>query len=221
MVNPLPRNAVPVSIALDGRGVFLSGQNGAGKSTVLRTIGLNLVIGRAFGFCYAASASMSSAPVYCSIQIEDSMNGGESLYMAELRRARELLQASERDAGCVFLIDEIFRGTNQLDSVSAAAAVLHSLAQRSLLLVSSHNLVLSPLLERWLTPLRVERKAGSHDDMFLAPGILVDPNGIALLTSSGFNAEVASKADKVSAWLSDYLSHPKECPNLLDNSQVM
>ena len=58
----------------------------------------------------------------------------------------ELLALAEEGAPALFLIGEIFRGTNHLESVAAAAAVLHTLAARHLVIVSSHNLVLGPLL---------------------------------------------------------------------------
>src|SRR5205823_13548483 len=122
-VHPLVDEADALSIALDGKGAFLSGQNGVGKSTFLRMLGLNLVAARAFGFCYAARASLPALPVAASMQNEASLLGGQSLYVAELARARALLAAS---AGrpMICLVDEIFRGTNHEESVSAAAAVL-------------------------------------------------------------------------------------------------
>ncbi|MDB5765831.1 MAG: hypothetical protein JWQ61_645, partial [Collimonas fungivorans] len=151
VVHPLLAQAAPLSITLAGKGAFISGQNGIGKSTLLRTIGLNLVVARAFGFCYARSAVVPTRAVYASIQNEDSLLGGESLYMAELRRARELLASAEGPHPGIYIIDEIFRGTNHLESVSAAAAVLDALAAKGVVIVSSHNLVLAPLLEHCLT----------------------------------------------------------------------
>ena len=136
MVHPLLDGAMPLSLQLDGRGAFISGQNAIGKSTLLRGVGLNLISARAFGFCYAQAAQVPMLPLYSSMQNEDSLDGGESLYIAELRRARELLALAEAGVPALFLIDEIFRGTNHLESVAAAAAVLHSLAARHLVIVS-------------------------------------------------------------------------------------
>ncbi len=152
VVHPLLAQAAPLTFALEGKGqgAFISGQNGIGKSTLLRTVGLNLIAARAFGFCYAEQAALPLLPVYSSMQSEDAL-GSESLYLAELRRAQELLALAERGPA-LFIIDEIFRGTNHLESISAAAAVLHTLAARGTVIVSSHNLVLAPLLEDCLTP---------------------------------------------------------------------
>ena len=212
-VHPLLPQAQPLSIGLQGKGAFISGQNGIGKSTLLRTVGINLVAARAFGFCYANSATVPDLPVYASMQSEDSMLGGESLYMAELRRAQELLAAAEGPHPGICIIDEIFRGTNHLESVSAAASVLDVLAAKGLVIVSSHNLVLASLLAHRLAPLCVAR--GADGMLALSSGVLAHTNGIALLSQRGFGSQVETGAGKVFDWLSAYLAHPADCSEVL------
>ncbi|MFA9217405.1 MAG: hypothetical protein ACEQSK_09890 [Sphingomonadaceae bacterium] len=207
VVHPLLAQAAPLSFALqDGQGAFISGQNGIGKSTLLRTLGLNLITARAFGFCYAEQAAVPLLPVYSSMQSEDTL-GSESLYQAELRRAQQLLALGERGPA-LFVIDEIFRGTNHLESVSAAAAVLHTLAARGTVLVSSHNLVLASLLEDRLSPWCVSAPDGARTRLTLARGLLADTNGLALLSARGFDPAISAKAARVFDWLSSYLSQP-------------
>jgi DNA mismatch repair ATPase MutS len=145
-------------------------------------------------------------PVYASMQNEDALASGESFYMAELRRGQELLALAARRPA-VFLVDEIFRGTNYLESVSAAAAVLHTLAARGRVVVASHHLVLAALLADHLQPWCVRR---TDDGWELAPGLLQDTNGIALLAERGFAPEIVSRANRVHAWLGDYMAHPEK-----------
>jgi hypothetical protein len=204
-VHPLMETPAALSVALDGQGAFISGQNASGKSTFLRMVGLNLVVGRAFGFCYATAARLPAVPVRASMQNEDSLLGGESLYMSELRRARELLQASGAPAG-ICLVDEVFRGTNHLESVSAACAVLETLCARDLVLVSSHNLVLARLLHGRLAPLRIDTASGIP---VLKTGVLRNPNGIALLATQGFGAQIEGRAAEVAEWLTGHLVEPE------------
>ena len=213
VVHPLLEQAMPLTFALpvDGGGAFISGQNGIGKSTLLRTLGLNLITARAFGFCYARSASVPLLPVYSSMQSEDSLSGGESLYIAELRRAHELL-ALARTGRAFFIIDEIFRGTNHLESVSGAAAVLDTLAQHGTVVVSSHNLVLAPLLAHRLAPMCVGAEDGQ---LRVRAGVLAHTNGLTLLATHGFGPAIEGKAAQVHAWLSDYLAHPDDCGHVL------
>ncbi len=217
MLHPLLPQARPLTLKVETGGAFISGQNGIGKSTLLRTVGINLVTARAFGFCYAARACVPVLLVCSSMQSEDAMLGGESLYMAELRRATELLALAEGPHPGFFIIDEIFRGTNHLESVSAAAAILDLLASRGTVIVSSHNLVLAPLLAHRLAPLCV----GSDADgvLMLAPGVLAHTNGIALLSAHGFGAQVAANAGKVADWLSAYLAHPADCSGVLSEGE--
>jgi hypothetical protein len=217
-VHPLLPQAQPLTLDLKGRGAFISGQNGIGKSTLLRTLGINLIAARAFGFCYASSATLPSMPVYASMQSEDSLLGGESLYMAELRRAKELLAAADGPHSGICIIDEIFRGTNHLESVSAAASVLDVLAAKGLVVVSSHNLVLAPLLAHRLDPLCVAREADGT--LSLASGVLAHTNGIALLSQRGFGGQVEANAGKVFDWLSAYLAQPADCSAVLRAQEV-
>ena len=210
VVHPLLADAAPLSFTLEQQGAFISGQNGIGKSTLLRTVGLNLIVARAFGFCYADSAVVPGLPVYSSMQSEDALDGGESLYIAELRRAQELLALAKR-APAIFIIDEIFRGTNHLESISAATAVLHTLSASGKVIVSSHNLVLAPLLADCLAPLCVSSVDGR---LVLGTGVLQDTNGIALLHARGFDDAISAKAKRVFDWLSDYMAHPADCAGI-------
>jgi len=208
--HPLLADATPLTFSMTQQGAFISGQNGIGKSTLLRAVGLNLIVARAFGFCYAEEAQLPLLPVYSSMQNEDALEGGESLYLAELRRGQELLALAAR-APAFFIIDEIFRGTNYLESVSAAASVLDALAQQGRVMVSSHNLVLAALLKRRYAPWCVSSVEGR---LQLAPGVLRETNGIALLAKRGFDAAITDKADRIHAWLNDYMAHPEAVDHL-------
>ena len=192
--HPLLADAQALDLSLDATSAFISGQNGIGKSTLLRTVGLNLLAARAFGFCYAESARVPNLPVYASMQNDDALDGGESLYQSELRRAQELLALAKGPQRAVFIIDEIFRGTNHLESVSAAAAVLEQLAGRGIVLVSSHNVVLAQLLDQCCTPLLVQKRNGR---LVLTPGVLADTNGLTLLAQSGFDPAIEQRARDV------------------------
>lgn len=214
IVNPFLANAFPMSIKFGDKGIFLSGQNGVGKSTFLRTIAINMVIARAFGFCYARSASFLALPVYTSIQIEDSLSGAESLYMAELRRAKELLNSLDAPSKGIYIIDEIFRGTNHLESVAAAASFLNVLSRNATVVISSHNLVLAPLLQASLQALCIKRSEEDVKKLNIIVGVLADPNGISLMKTYDFGSEIEDQALYIHRWLGEYLAHPTNFPEL-------
>jgi len=215
MVNPLVGDAQPLSIDLHGKGAFISGQNGVGKSTFLRGLGLNLLAARAFGFCYAKEAELPLLPVWSSIQNEDSLDTADSLYMAEMRRCETLLAVAERPTGAVFILDEIFRGTNHVESVSAAAAVINQLASRALLVVSSHHLVLAPLLHPKLEALRMVSDPLSTGSLRLEPGLLLETNGIHMMERYAIPEQVRATAIQVHDWLAGYMTRPDHFPELL------
>ncbi len=217
MVHPLVSNAIPLSLSLNDKGLLITGQNGVGKSTLLKTIGINLVAGRAFGFCYARQATISTLPVYASFNNDDSLSEGESLYNAELRRTQELLLAAETSDGSICLIDEIFRGTNYLEAVAAASAVLHALTKKSIVIVSSHHVVLAPLLAKSLMPIFLDMNRGDFSTLKLRAGVLISTNGIALLNERGFAPSIESNAKNVLNWLNTYLAHPTHAPDILNS----
>lgn len=201
-VNPLLEEPVPLSIELRESGALVSGPNGAGKSTLLRAIGLNALCARAFGFCYATTAALPRGPVYSSIANEDSLAEGASLFMAELSRAERLAQVAEARQDAVVLIDEPFRGTNFAESTAAAAGLLRFLAQRCLVVAATHNLTLTSLLSRHLTPWRVVMDPANKElRLRLEPGRLVVPNGLALMRQYKFDTEVSTTAERVLGWL--------------------
>lgn len=212
MVNPLLDNDQPLDMHLDGHGALVTGQNGVGKSTWLRGVGLNLLAARAFGFCYARSATVPRLPVWSSIENEDSLTTGDSLYMAEMRRAETLLRVADQPHGAAFLIDEIFRGTNNAESVAAAAAVLSHLAQRALVIVPTHNTVLAPLLQAHLEPLRLVKDGNT---LALEPGVLVHTNGLQMMQNYAFPESVHHAAAQVHQWFAGYVAEPASFPNLL------
>lgn len=206
MTHPLLEDLEPMSIQIQQQGILLTGQNGAGKSTLLRMIGINAIAARTFGFCYASRAALPELSIRASMLNQDSLFDGESLYVSELRRARELLEY-EGTACRLYLIDEIFRGTNYLESVAAAASLLHRLADRGLVIVSSHHLVLGPVLADKYASMHVMIDEATRKPV-LRHGVLEKTNGISLLTAHGFDEQLERNAVKVFDWLSQYLAQP-------------
>ncbi len=199
VVNPLLSLPMPLTLHLDRSGAFITGQNGVGKSTLLRAIGLNLMSARAFGFCYAKAAATPRAAIYTSMLNEDNLEAGKSHYMAELSRAERLARVAG-SANAVFLIDEPFRGTNHDESTAASSGWLAFLATRGLVIVSSHNVLLARLLEKHLTPIRLI--ASDVGDLRLEQGLLPAPNGLAMMERYDFNADIRRSAEAVMRWLS-------------------
>jgi len=130
--------------------VILTGSNMAGKSTFLRTVGTNLCLAYAGAPVNAASLRTSLFRVFTCINVSDSVQDGLSYFYAEVKRLKALLTATEPDdpRQVLFLIDEIFRGTNSRERGIGSRAYLLSLLQRKAVgLVATHDLELGKLAD--------------------------------------------------------------------------
>jgi DNA mismatch repair ATPase MutS len=198
MVHPLlPRaQAVANHVRLDAEARFLliSGSNMAGKSTLLRAIGTNAVLAQAGAPVCARSLTMSALRVGASLALVDSLAEGKSKFLAEVERLRDLVAlAREGSEGwCLFLIDEIFSGTNSADRRAAAEAVLRGLIREGAIgALSTHDLALAELAEvPELGGRNVHMASAREDDplafdYLLKPGVNRTTNAMAIVRLLG------------------------------------
>jgi len=119
-----------LQLAANERVLFLTGPNMAGKSTLLRAIGIATYCAH-LGMAVAARAAC--IPLHdrlmVSITVRDSLQRGESLYLAEIRRVRAVVEAVERGDAVVAIFDEVFRGTNIKDATQATSLLVGGLAK--------------------------------------------------------------------------------------------
>jgi ABC-type multidrug transport system fused ATPase/permease subunit len=126
--HPLLDNAVPNSLTLaPPHGLLVTGSNMSGKSTLLRTLGINVVLAQAVNTCVAESYSAPIYQVRSCIGRSDDLIGGKSYYLVEVESVLSLVRASESSAPHLFIFDELFRGTNAVERIAAAEAVLATL----------------------------------------------------------------------------------------------
>lgn len=136
------------SIHTPGEITVITGSNMSGKSTFLRTVGANLVLAFAGGTVCARQLRTIPFRLYASMNINDSLNDGISFFYAEVRRLKTLLNQLEADVPepMFFLIDEIFRGTNNRERQEGSHAYTKALAgKRGAGLISTHDLELAQL----------------------------------------------------------------------------
>jgi len=133
-----------------GQIVMITGSNMAGKSTFLRTLGINLCLAYAGGPVNAARLRTRLFEVYACIKVSDSLADGYSYFYAEVRRLRGLLAKleEERALPVFFLIDEIYRGTNNYERLIGSRAYIRALAGKHCVgALSTHDLELVKLSE--------------------------------------------------------------------------
>jgi hypothetical protein len=146
-----PASCVRNDINLDGETRFLmvTGSNMSGKSTLLRAVGLNATLAWMGAPVRATTLRLSQLQICASIRVEDSLLHGLSHFYAEVQRLKAMLDHATSGPPVLFLIDELFAGTNSADRRVAAEAVLRLLIERRAIgLATSHDLALTEIAEQ-------------------------------------------------------------------------
>ncbi|MGL4582244.1 MAG: MutS-related protein [Flavobacterium sp.] len=122
------------------RFVILTGSNMSGKSTFLRTIGVNLVLAGIGAPICASKASFFPLPLFVSMRLTDSLDDSESYFYAEVKRLKMIIE-QVREESCFVLLDEILRGTNSDDKQSGTIGVIHKLIrEKTYGVIATHDL---------------------------------------------------------------------------------
>jgi hypothetical protein len=174
--------------------LIISGPNMAGKSTLVRAVGINAVLAQCGAPVRARRLRLSPLTVGASICVLDSLQGGISRFYAEIRRLKQIIDLTQGQLGVLFLLDEFLQGTNSHDRRLGAEAMVRSLVERGAIgLVTTHDLALAEIVER-LGP----RAANAHFedrledgkllfDYRLQPGVVRTSNALNLMRSIGLD----------------------------------
>lgn len=128
--------------------VLITGSNMSGKSTFLRTIGINLVIAYSGGAVFAQSFSCQQMNLYSCMRVSDDLQNNISSFYGEILRIKMIIEKVKENQKVFFLLDEIFKGTNSIDRHIAAKAVIHNLNKYGAVgMVSTHDLELDVIEE--------------------------------------------------------------------------
>ncbi|MBM3462449.1 MAG: DNA mismatch repair protein MutS [Armatimonadetes bacterium] len=128
--------------------LLVSGSNMSGKSSLLRTVGVNAVLALAGASVRAASLRISPLQVGACMRISDSLQEGISHFYAEIRRIRQVVDLASAQTPLLFLLDEILQGTNSHDRRIGAEAIVRTLLERGAVgLVTTHDLALAKIAD--------------------------------------------------------------------------
>jgi hypothetical protein len=176
------------------RVLLVSGSNMSGKSTLLRTVGINAVLAMGGAPVRAQSLRLTPLHVGASIRVNDSLQEGSSRFYAEITRLRKLLDLAACDPSLLFLLDELLQGTNSNDRRIGAEGVVRALLDRGAIgLVSTHDLALVDIgssLNGQLHNVHFQEDfedGRMHFDYKLQEGVVTKSNGLALMRSIGLD----------------------------------
>ena len=172
--------------------LIVSGSNMSGKSTLLRTVGINAVLALAGAPVRARRLRISPLALGATVRIQDSLQAGSSHFYAEITRLRILMDLAHGPRPLLFLLDEIFHGTNSHDRQIGAEAIIRSFLKRGAIgLVTTHDLALTRVADS-LAPQAANVYFEDHlengrliFDYCMRPGVVQKSNALALMRAVG------------------------------------
>jgi DNA mismatch repair ATPase MutS len=185
-----------VSLNQQAQLLVVSGSNMSGKSTLLRTVGINAVLALMGAPVRATSLRISPLAIGATLRIQDSLQEGRSRFYAEITRIREIADLAGGPVPLLFLLDELFHGTNSHDRLVGASGVLMNLLDRGAIgLITTHDLALTAVADR-LAPRAVNvhfedwfEGQQMQFDYVMKPGPVTRSNAIALMRAVGLDVQ--------------------------------
>ncbi len=200
--HPLINNCVSNSININSKSILLTGSNMSGKTSFIRTIGINVLTGLTLNTCFAEQFSMPRTTLFSAIRISDDLTNNKSYYFEEVVTIKEMICNSGNGRANLFLLDEIFKGTNTIERISAGKAVLSELSLNdNIVFVSTHDIELANLLkheyELYHFSEKIDDKAIDFDYK-LKEGKLKNRNAIRILQINDYPENIIKEAIELS-----------------------
>ncbi len=179
----------------DATRVFIvSGSNMSGKSTLLRTVGINVVLALAGAPVRAKSVRVSPLAIGATLRVQDSIQSGDSRFYAEIRRLQMLSEIARGPLPLLFLLDEILHGTNSHDrKIGAEAVIRRFLASGGIGFVTTHDLSLTQAVDQF-APHAINVHFEDHIengklafDYTMRPGVVQKSNALELMRGIGLD----------------------------------
>ena len=194
--HPLIPNAISNTLSNLNTSAIITGSNMAGKTTFIKTVGVNIILSQTLNICLARSANVPNLIVKSAIRREENMEDAKSYFFVEIEELQKFIKLSDSN-NYLFLIDEIFRGTNTIERLAASTAVLEYLNKNSLVLVTTHDIELQDLLNNKFEMFHFSEQVNGKEFFFdykLRSGPTTSGNAIKLLEIKNYPKSVIEKA---------------------------
>jgi len=196
--HPLLAESVPNSITILGKGITITGSNMAGKTTFLRTLGVNAILAQTIYTCLASSYTANYFKIISLISETDSLIEGKSYYLVQAEHLLRMIRSSEKDVLTLCLIDEPLAGTNSSERIIASFEILRYLFDhKALVVVATHDLELAQKLEFGFKSFHFTDtvdQEGLSFDFKLRDGITSTSNAIRLLEYLDYPERIVKRA---------------------------
>jgi hypothetical protein len=196
--HPLIINCVSNSFRVEDNSILLTGSNMSGKTSFIRTIGLNIITGLTINTCFAKQYCFPRLKIFSAIRLSDDLMNDKSYYFEEVITIKEMIEKSQAKDSNLFLLDEIFKGTNTIERISAGKAVLSYLNNKSnIVFVSTHDIELADLLKDTYNLYHFSEQVDNKTvdfDFKLKEGKLRNRNAIKILEINNYPEQIIKEA---------------------------
>ena len=206
LYHPLIINCVSNDIRVDLKSILITGSNMSGKTTFLRTLALNSILAQTIYTSFADAFNTPVLKIHSSVRIDDNLLDGKSYYFEEVTVMAALINEVQQGCQNLFILDEVFKGTNTIERIASAKAILSFLNKNNnMVFVSTHDVELSALLANEYELYHFAEAIENNQFYFdhkLKAGPLKTSNAIRILEMYDYPAEIIEEAQNISKNLS-------------------
>lgn len=182
------------------RSVLLTGSNASGKSTFLKTVAINAILAQTIHTCSAKRFETCFYKTYTSMALRDNLQRQESYYMVEIKSMKRILDAAKEEGRVLCFVDEVLRGTNTVERISASTEIMRVMAENQVMaFAATHDIELTLLLKDCFDNYHFEERMEDNDVVFeykLLDGPATTRNAIKLLRMLGYEDVVTDRAEQ-------------------------
>jgi DNA mismatch repair ATPase MutS len=203
--HPLIENCVKNNLSINNRSILITGSNMSGKSTFLRTLMINSILAQTIYTCFADEYISPLVKQFSSIRIDDNLFEGKSYYFQEVNVMASLLAEIKSPHQNLFVLDEVFKGTNTIERIASAKAILSYLnSNNNIVIVSTHDIELAGMLTSEYDLYHFTETIENnklHFDHTIKSGQVRTRNAIKILELSNYPIDIINEARQISATL--------------------
>lgn len=202
-----PLISAPVANSIhQNKSVLLTGSNASGKSTFLKTVAINALLSQTIYTSVSENYNASYFRIFSSMALKDDLSNNESYYIVEIKTLKKILENIDSDSSIPVLcfVDEVLRGTNTVERISASSQILYSLCQKNVLcFAATHDIELTSILETYYANYHFQETVTDDDITFnytLFKGRATSRNAIKLLGVIGYDKKIVEKSEEMAAY---------------------
>ncbi|GAF05344.1 MutS-related protein [Saccharicrinis fermentans] len=211
--HPLIENCVTNSVSISNRSILLTGSNMSGKTSFIRTIGINYILGQTINTCFAESIAFPNMILHTSIRISDDLLNEKSYYLEEVLTIKEMMTDESNNYGNLYLLDELLKGTNTIERIAASKSILSYLNNyKNIVFAATHDIELTDMLKDEYDLFHfseIVKNDKIEFDYKLKNGKLTSRNAIRILELYGFPIGVINESYSIANELSNAISTQK------------